>query len=260
MEPDFQNHYAALGLDRDCSAADIRMAYLALAKMHHPDVNQAAPDAMARTQAINHAYSILGHTERRRVYDEELDQAEKVQAKRYSRPAAINIKKDIQISIQDLIRGTTLDVCVNDPANRSGTETYELVVPPETMPGSRFRLKRTAPFASGVVLVRVKARSDARYKVRGSDIRCDLKINFRRATAGGSESIRGPMGNILFVKIPPNVSRGENIRIPGEGLPRSRGGRGDLLVRISYRPEVRITRASPHGKPTPGKSRAMLRS
>ena len=28
----------------------------------------------------------------------------------------------------------------------------------------------------------------------------------------------------------------------GEGLPKPRGGRGDLLVRVTYRPEVRVTR------------------
>ena len=32
------------------------------------------------------------------------------------------------------------------------------------------------------------------------------------------------------------------MRIAGEGLPKARGGRGDLLVRIKDRPEVRITR------------------
>jgi DnaJ-class molecular chaperone len=43
------------------------------------------------------------------------------------------------------------------------------------------------------------------------------------------------------VQIPPGVARGEVLRIAGEGLPKSRGGRGDLLVRIVYTPEVRIT-------------------
>ena len=44
--------------------------------------------------------------------------------------------------------------------------------------------------------------------------------------------------------IPRGAVRGEIIRISGEGLPRPRGGRGDLLVRITYRVEVRIARAS----------------
>jgi DnaJ-class molecular chaperone len=48
---------------------------------------------------------------------------------------------------------------------------------------------------------------------------------------------------MLRVYIPAGVSRGEVLRLAGQGLPKPRGGRGDLLVRITYRPEVRITRA-----------------
>ena len=91
-------------------------------------------------------------------------------------------------------------------------------------------------------MVRVRARPDFRFKVRGSDLRCDLRINVRRAAEGGAESVRGATGNPVRVPISPGVARGEVIRIAGEGLPKARGGRGDLLVRIIYLPEVRVTR------------------
>jgi len=238
------NHYDTLGLDRDCSAADIRMAYRALAKMHHPDVNSASPDAMARIQVLNDAYEILGDETRRRAYDEELALADKDASKKFRRSVAVNISTVVQISVLDFLRGTTLNVNVKDPANPGGMETYELEIPPDTAPGTRFRLKRVAPFSSGHVLVRVKARPDHRFKTRGSDLRCDMRINARRATSGGSETIRGATGNSISVKIPPNVARGEILRIAGEGLPKPRGGRGDLLVRIMYRPEVNVSRGA----------------
>jgi DnaJ-class molecular chaperone len=47
----------------------------------------------------------------------------------------------------------------------------------------------------------------------------------------------------LRLTIPRNAKRGEIIRIAGEGMPKARGGRGDLLVRLTYRPEVRVTRS-----------------
>ena len=37
---------------------------------------------------------------------------------------------------------------------------------------------------------------------------------------------------------------GEIVRLTGEGLPRPRGGRGDLLVRVLYTPKVQIRPAS----------------
>ena len=73
-------------------------------------------------------------------------------------------------------------------------------------------------------------------------MRCDLKINCKRAAQGGVEMIRDISGAMLRVQIPRGVSRGEILRISGGGLPRLRGGRGDLLVRITYRPEIRISR------------------
>jgi DnaJ-class molecular chaperone len=54
--------------------------------------------------------------------------------------------------------------------------------------------------------------------------------------------VPGPTGNRLRVTIPAGIARGEEIRLEGEGLPKARGGRGDLLVRVMYRPDVTISR------------------
>lgn len=238
------NHYATLGLHRGCSGEQIRNAYRALAKQHHPDVNHDSPAAMARTQALNAAYEVLGDATRRSAYDAELDSVRAQPAKQRSRTAAANIAQAVHLGIQDLLRGTSLTVQVMDPAHPQGSERYELTIPPGTAPGARFRLKRAAPFERGFVQVRVKVRPDARFKVRGCDLRCDLRISTQRAAQGGAETVRGATGNVSRIAVPPRVARGEIIRVPGEGLPRPRGGRGDLLVRIVYRPEVRFTRAS----------------
>ncbi len=55
--------------------------------------------------------------------------------------------------------------------------------------------------------------------------------------------IERPTGGMIRLTIPRRVKRGEIVRLAGEGMPKPRGGRGDLLVRISYRPGVRISRA-----------------
>ena len=152
--------------------------------------------------------------------------------------------QDAHLRLEELLRGTTLEVRVQDPANADGPETYALAIPPETAPGAKFRVPRGAPFAGGFVVVRVRVRPDFRFKPRGSDLRCDLKIKPERAAQGGTETMRGVSGGSLRVNIPRRVARGEIIRIAGEGLPKPRGGRGDLLVRIKYQVPVRIRRAS----------------
>jgi curved DNA-binding protein len=150
----------------------------------------------------------------------------------------------VNLRLEEFLRGTTREVRGNDPANPNGGEIYELVIPPDTAPGARFRLPRAGTFAGGFVQLRVKALPNFRFKVRGSDLRCDLKIKSEQAVQGGEEMVRGISGAMLRVKIPRAIGRGELIRISGEGLPKARGGRGDLLVRIDYRVAVRVRQAA----------------
>lgn len=240
-EPD---HYAALGLDRDCTVAQIRAAYRLLAKQHHPDVNPGSPDALARIQTLNAAHEILSDPAQRLAYDQARAASSKSRAPAHTAKFKRNIAQDVHLRIEDLLRGTTLDVRVNDPGNSSGPEIFQLTVPPETAPGTRFRLPRTTPSGGGFVVLRVRARADFRFKIRGADLRCELRISLQRATQGGVESVTGANGKRLRVQIPRGVARGETIRLDGEGLPKPRGGCGDLLVRIGYQPEVRIARTS----------------
>jgi len=238
------DYYAALGLDRRCTIAQIRAAYRLLAKRHHPDLNHGASDAAERARSLNAAHAVLSDPARRRAYDRELDERSEAAAPRACTKIERNLAQDAHLRIGELLRGTSLEVRVNDPANPDGPEILQLNIPPETAPGARFRLARTGHFAGGAVTVRVRVLLGARFKVRGSDLRAELRISAQRAAKGGSEMIPGPLGTMLRVQIPPGVARGEMLRIAGEGLPKARGGRGDLLVRISYRPEVRITRTS----------------
>jgi curved DNA-binding protein len=235
------DHYATLGLDRHCTDAQIRTAYRLLAKQLHPDVNHGTREAIAQTQALNAAYEILSDAAQRKAHDDELCAHEKQPARKTE--SRRSFSRDVHLRIEDLLRGTRLDVCVSDPANPDGPETYDLIVPPETAPGARFRLPRTGASGGGFILVRVKVRPDFRFKVRGSDLRCDLRISSLRATQGGTEMVATASGSRMRVSIPRGVERNKVIRLPGEGLPKPRGGRGDLLMRVVYRPEIRVTRS-----------------
>ncbi len=60
--------YEVLGVARDASADEIKRAYRALARQHHPDANPD-PAAEARFKEISQAYEILSDPDRRANYD-----------------------------------------------------------------------------------------------------------------------------------------------------------------------------------------------
>jgi len=232
------DHYATLGLDRRCTAEQIRAAFHLLAKQHHPDVNQSSRESVVRLQELNAAYETLSDPSRRRAYDRTLEPTETAPAPPRGKIER-NIAQNVRLKIEDFLRGVAIVVRVNDPANPRGGEVYELTIPAGTAPGARFKIPREAPMEKGFILVRVGVLPGFRFKARGSDLQGDLRISAQRAAKGGTEMIVGPLGQSLRVQIPPGVSRGEIVRVRGEGMPKARGGRGDLLVRIVYRPEVR---------------------
>jgi len=63
-----QDYYTTLEVDRGASKAEIKKAYLRLARKHHPDVNKE-PGAEARFKEITEAYEVLSDDDRRASYD-----------------------------------------------------------------------------------------------------------------------------------------------------------------------------------------------
>ncbi len=69
-----RNHYEALGVPAGAGASDVRQAYLASARRHHPDFHVAADEATQvfharKMQVVNEAWEVLGDPDARRRYD-----------------------------------------------------------------------------------------------------------------------------------------------------------------------------------------------
>src|ERR1700749_266567 len=61
--------YEVLGVPKTASEADIKKAFRALAKKHHPDKHQGDAKAQKRFQEISGAYDILGDKDKRAQFD-----------------------------------------------------------------------------------------------------------------------------------------------------------------------------------------------
>ena len=61
--------YTTLGVKKDATAAQIKSAYLKLAKKHHPDLNPGDAKAEEKFKAISAAHDLLGDPEKRARFD-----------------------------------------------------------------------------------------------------------------------------------------------------------------------------------------------
>lgn len=80
-------HYEVLGVGETASRDELRQAYLAQARRHHPDRQPDGTDrrtAEARMRDVNQAWAVLGDPARRRQYDQQ--RRDEVRATRAARP------------------------------------------------------------------------------------------------------------------------------------------------------------------------------
>ncbi len=66
---EYKDYYAALGVERDASAGEIKKAYRRLAHKYHPDISKD-PEGEAKFKEIQEAYATLKNQEKRDAYDQ----------------------------------------------------------------------------------------------------------------------------------------------------------------------------------------------
>lgn len=65
-----RDYYKVLEVDRSASSADIKKAYLRLAKQYHPDQNKSDPNAEKKFKEISEAYDVLKDPQKKAAYDQ----------------------------------------------------------------------------------------------------------------------------------------------------------------------------------------------
>lgn len=79
MAPAKQNYYEILGLNQSATSDEIRRAYRILARRYHPDLNPGK-SSEEKFKTIALAYQTLSDSEKKRVYDSELDSTKRIRA------------------------------------------------------------------------------------------------------------------------------------------------------------------------------------
>ncbi|MBY0401461.1 J domain-containing protein [Myxococcota bacterium] len=210
------NPYTVLGVARDAPIDEIKKVYRRLARETHPDLNPGDAKAEARFKDISAAYDVLSDPEKRRQFDEfgeialeagfDADRARAARdrfSSRFGAPDSEGGGEGFAFGgLEDLLRGFQTGA-----GGRPGR-------------GTRFRMD-------------------------GPDVEASMALGFVDAVKGGEKriGIARPLADgrrveeEITIRIPPGVTDGGRLRIPGKGGEGMNGGEpGDLWVQVRVAP------------------------
>jgi len=217
-----RDYYDILGVKKGASEEEIKKAYRKLALKYHPDRNQGNKEAEERFKELSEAYAVLSDKKKKQEYD----------AVGYS-------GFHRRYSQEDIFRGFDIGDLFKD----FGYGTEDVF---STLFGGGRRTARTVnfqdffnPHSQGAAgPFSGTARERHRSSQKGADAIYDLAITLEEAASGTSKQValRAEDGSLnkVNIKIPPGISTGKKLRIPGRGQRGEAGGQyGDLYIRIT---------------------------
>lgn len=204
--------YAALGVARNATEAELKKAYRKLVRASHPDLHPDDAGAEARFKAASAAYDLLKDPATRARFDAgEIDAsgAEKPDRKFY----------------RDYAEGA------GQPFGRG--QGFAAQVDPADLFAEILRQRQRGGAGGGAG---GGGFGGADFAMRGPDQHFTLDVPFLEATRGGKTRIGLPGGESFEVQIPPGTADGQTLRLRGKGGPGHGGGpAGDALVTVSVR-------------------------
>ncbi len=205
--------YKEMGVNKSATEAEIRSAYRKLAKKFHPDRNPGNRQAEEKFKRVQDAYDVLGDTKKRTEYDQfgKAGVGQFVNEggnQYYTWGEGTKVRSD---DLEDLFSAF-------GGSGDGRASVFEQVF------GSR----------------RGRGRQPAQPQAptRGQNVERPVSLSFEQAIHGTTVEIdlvfnaQGRQKRqTLSVKIPPNVSDGQKIRVRGKGGPGQSGGSpGDMFI------------------------------
>jgi curved DNA-binding protein len=147
---------------------------------------------------------------------------------------------EIELSLEEAFRGGRRKISLADGRD------YEITIPPGVRDGQRIRLAGegepgTRGGPSGDLFLRVRIRPDKRFRREGQDLYVDLPVTPWEAALGASVEVPTLEGRHR-VKVPAGSSSDRRLRLREQGMPDSRGRRGDLYAVVKIVAPKRLTR------------------
>ena len=211
-------YYEILDVTSAASIDEIKKAYRKKAMEYHPDRNKDNPGAEEKFKQVSEAYAVLSDNEKRKQYD--MFGSEGFH-KRFSQE---DIFRDVDIN--DILRGFGIDFGGQGPRGSRGGERFggfgPMGDPFGDVSGGGFPGGSTSP------------------PHRSGNVEREIEVSFRESILGGETVLtieRNGQKEKTSVKIPPGISDGQKLRLPGKGYRGSTGSPGDLFLKIRVQPD-----------------------
>ncbi len=143
-------------------------------------------------------------------------------------------KADVKVTLEELYNGATRELTLQLPGK--GPKTFQVTIPAGTTDGKTLRLAGQGGAgmggaASGDLLLTIKLIQHPVFEADGHDLSVGIKLQPWQAALG--DKVQVPtMDGPVSMKIPAGVQGGQRLRLRGKGLPKKKGGAGDLFARI----------------------------
>lgn len=214
-----KEYYKILGVDKKASEEEIKKAYRKLAMKYHPDRNKGDKKAEEKFKELSEAYAVLSDKEKRKQYDT-VGSAGFHQ--RYSQEDIFQ-GFDFSNLFKEFGMGGGFENIFGQRSGRPGGGAYKTYT--FNRGGQPFDYEDAYSQYAG-----------ASRPQRGMDQMYELAITLKEAGLGAEKQLSFPTGKTMekvMVKIPPGISTGKKLRIPGKGEPGQAGGpAGDLFIQI----------------------------
>ncbi|HOX44833.1 MAG TPA: DnaJ C-terminal domain-containing protein [Myxococcota bacterium] len=141
----------------------------------------------------------------------------------------------LAISLTDAVHGAERRLTLTGEDGRS--ENLSVRIPAGVREGQKIRLAgKGSPGRAGGppgdLLLEVAYEPDARFQREGELLVTEVPLPFGVAALGGNLRVE-TLDGAVDLSVPAGTQGGQRFRLRGKGLPRSGGGRGDLLVRVN---------------------------
>ena len=150
---------------------------------------------------------------------------------------------DIDLSIEELAKGTTRTIHVSSPGGRQ--KTLQVKIPPGVRAGSKVRVPGEGGMSSagnnGDLFLKVRVKPHPTFSIEGENLITELPISPAQAVIGGEATVQTLDGPVR-ISIPPLSQNGRLLRLRERGLPKlKQATRGDQLVRLKINIPATVT-------------------